>query len=381
MRDLTDAIAAFHADAEPAPAHGGRAEVAATIAGNDEALAGACPPFDRAAVAALRGGSLERLSTIGGLLDQRRADGKVRRCHGDLHLRNICLLDGRPQPFDCIEFNDALSCIDVLYDLAFLLMDLVHRGFDDLANQVLNRYLDLTGDNAGLPALPLFLSMRAAVRAHVLATQARRHAAAGIDDEARAYLALAAACLRRGTPRLIAVGGFSGTGKSTLARALAVGLAPVPGARVIRSDVLRKRQHGVMPETRLPPSAYTAAATARVYDGLRDQARGALDAERCAIVDAAYLRAAERREIADLARQAGVPFIGIWLEAAPAVLAARIAARRNDASDADAGILAMQLEMDVGVVDWHRIDAAAGAAASLAAARAVIEPAADAAQR
>jgi aminoglycoside phosphotransferase family enzyme/predicted kinase len=374
MRNLTDAIADFHAAAERAPDHGGKRDTADTIAGNHEALVAAGTALDRAQVDRLRETSLTRLDAIGPLLDQRRADGWVRRCHGDLHLRNICLLDGRPVPFDCIEFSDALACIDVLYDLAFLLMDLGHRGLGDLANLVLNRYLDITGDSTGLAALPLFMSVRAAVRAHVLATQARQRATAQPLDEARAYLALAIDGLRPATPRLIAVGGLSGTGKSTLARALAAGFAPAPGARVVRSDVLRKRLHGVMPETRLPPSAYGAETTARVYDGVHEQARAALAAGFSAIVDAACLRAAERRDIAALAQQAGARFTGLWLEAAPTVLAARIAARRDDASDADARVLDAQLRMDVGTVDWHRIDAGAGTAANLAAARALIGP-------
>src|SRR6185437_8108892 len=103
------------------------------------------------------------LGRVAGLLDKRRSAGKVRRCHGDLHLRNVCLHDGAPTLFDCIEFNDEFACIDVLYDVAFLLMDLIQRGLDEHAALLFNRYLDLTGDNDGLPALPLFLSARAAV--------------------------------------------------------------------------------------------------------------------------------------------------------------------------------------------------------------------------
>jgi aminoglycoside phosphotransferase family enzyme len=130
----------------------------------------------------IRENSLQRLAAIGGLLDRRRAEGKVRRCHGDLHLRNICLLDGRPTLFDCLEFSDSLASIDVLYDLAFLVMDLEHRGLTDLSNLVLNRYLDLTDEDDGLPAIPLFLSLRAAIRAHVTAT--------AMDRAAQAFLLL-----------------------------------------------------------------------------------------------------------------------------------------------------------------------------------------------
>ena len=182
----------------------------------------------------------------------------MRRCHGDLHLRNVCLFAGKPTLFDCLEFSDELASVDVLYDLAFLLMDLEHRGLVDYANLVLNRYLDLTGEDDGLAAIPLFLSSRAAIRAHVTATTMERAAQpaakADIAAEARRYLDLSARFLRPRSPcRLIAIGGLSGTGKSTLAAAL----APSLGARVLRSDVVRKQLFKVPPETRLPTSAYT----------------------------------------------------------------------------------------------------------------------------
>ena len=119
--------------------------------------------------------SLERLAAVRTLLDRRRAAGKVRRCHGDLHLRNVCLFDGRPTLFDCLEFSDELASVDVLYDLAFLLMDLEHRGLAVFSNLVLNRYLDLTGEDDGLAAMPLFLSSRAAIRAHVAAAVSYTH--------------------------------------------------------------------------------------------------------------------------------------------------------------------------------------------------------------
>ena len=140
MRDLTDAIARFHAAAEVTPGYGGRGGLEATIAGNHVSLIQSSPPLDEAQSRQVYTASMAKLSTIGGVLDARRDRGRVRRCHGDLHLRNVCLFEGRPTPFDCIEFNDAISCIDVLYDLAFLLMDLVNRGLDDLANVVFHRY-------------------------------------------------------------------------------------------------------------------------------------------------------------------------------------------------------------------------------------------------
>jgi aminoglycoside phosphotransferase family enzyme len=272
MRDLTDVICSFHAGAEIMPGHGGRAGIEAIIASNNLNLVQSFPPLDAGQVQELYATSMAELSAIGGLLDARRDGGSVRRCHGDLHLGNICLFENRPTPFDCIEFSESLSSIDVFYDLAFLLMDLVERDFRDLANIVFNRYLDLTDNLDGLSALPLFMSVRAAVRAHVLVALNKRMPAAQTLRRARSYLGLAGALLRPHSPRLIAIGGLSGAGKSTIAQALASAFAPAPGARVARSDVLRKRLFNVMPETRLPPSAYAPAITERVYRGLHDQA-------------------------------------------------------------------------------------------------------------
>src|SRR5262249_17753504 len=153
--------------------------------------------FDPAGVERLNGRSLAALDRSGALLDRRRAEGRVRRCHGDLHLRNICLVDGRPTLFDCIEFSDWIASVDVLYDLSFLLMDLEHRGLRRWGNTVFNRYLDRRDEADGLPALPLFLSVHAAIRAHVEVAASGREsdptAAAALVDEARAYLRLAEA--------------------------------------------------------------------------------------------------------------------------------------------------------------------------------------------
>lgn len=376
MRALADIVAAFHGEAEIVPEQGGRDSLARTIAINDENLRLAAPPLDVAQIEWLRRQSTAHLDRVGALAEARGRAGKVRRCHGDLHLRNICLLDGRPTPFDGIEFNDAFACIDVLYDLAFLLMDLVHRGLDGLASLVFNRYLDRTGDSAGLPILPLFLSLRAAVRAHVLGALAR----AGDDeakardalDRARSYLSLAQALLEPTLPRLVAIGGLSGSGKSTVAQALAPLFGPAPGARVLRSDATRKRLMQVAPETRLSPADYSLAAAAHVYEAQREEAAAILGAGYTAIMDAAFLRPEERLAIAALAGSAGVPFIGLWLDAPAAALAARIDARRNDISDADRAVLEQQLVLELGPIDWRRVDASGDVAATVAAARAAL---------
>ncbi len=371
MRELADIIAAFHESAERIAEHGGRAGLAATIAINHDNLRLASPPLDGALIDRLQAASTAHLAAVGALLEARRAAGKVRRCHGDLHLRNICLFEERPTLFDCIEFNDDFACVDVLYDLAFLLMDLVERGLVEHANLVLNRYLDRSGESGGLAALPLFLSARAAVRAHVMGALVRSgkpDAATAAAQTAATYLALALSLLQRQPPRLVAVGGLSGSGKSTVAQALAARLAPAPGARLLRSDVLRKRLADVPPETRLPRESYSLAAARRVYAALHDEAAAALAAGCGAVVDATFLRSEERDAIAALAERAGVPFTGLWLEAPPTVLAARLAARHDDASDADRAVLDWQLGVDTGAITWRRLDAAQGAAETIAAA-------------
>src|SRR5215472_2851214 len=164
ITELADHIAAFHQLAEPRPDRGGAAALAAVIETNHRCLVAARDVgFSAEHMIEIRQRSSERLAAVATLLDSRAATGKVRRGHGDLHLRNVCLFEGRPTLFDCLEFSDELATVDVLYDLGFLLMDLEHRGLADFANRVLNRYLDLTGEDDGLAAMPLFLSSRAAI--------------------------------------------------------------------------------------------------------------------------------------------------------------------------------------------------------------------------
>jgi uncharacterized protein len=372
MRDLVDHVVAFHARAEQLFTFDGSPAMAAVERTNMECLdENAGHVFAPEHVADLHVRSLARIANLAEPLELRRAAGKVRRCHGDLHLRNICLLEGRPVLFDCIEFSDELANIDVLYDLAFLLMDLEYRQLLDLSNLACNRYLDLTDDDDGLAAVPLFMSLRAAVRAHVTATAAncvdagdKRH---DKTDEARRYLNLARKVLEPEYPQLIAIGGLSGTGKSTMARRLAPLVGARPGARVLRSDVIRKRLWGVSPETPLPGTAYGKQVSGSVYEIICSKAVTALRAGYSVIIDAVSLKEQERRSFVKVAEDARVAFTGIWLEATPDLMAARISVRHDDASDASVEVLRQQLACDPGFIEWQRVEVSGDEDAAFAA--------------
>jgi aminoglycoside phosphotransferase family enzyme/predicted kinase len=307
--------------------------------------------------------SRDRLATLALLLEARARGGYLRHCHGDLHLRNIVEVDGAPVLFDAIEFDDRLATIDVLYDLAFLLMDLGKRGLGAHANAVLNAYLEAgggTGNLIGLAALPLFLAMRATIRAKVEMLRARmagRSQAEAVRDEARAYFALAQAFLVPTVPRLIAVGGLSGTGKSAVARAIASWLGIFPGAVIVRSDVERKRLFGVAQEERLPARAYAPEVSDEVYAMSRKRAMMALLGGQAVIVDAVHAKPEEREALAGVAARLGVPFTGLWLEAPAKLMRERVAARRGDVSDATPSVVDEQLAYDIGAQGFAVIDA------------------------
>ncbi|MEQ8700414.1 MAG: AAA family ATPase [Bauldia litoralis] len=356
-RGLADTIFEFHDRVPPADADGG-AIVERVIRGNAAEMA-AQSVLEPDLVGRLEEESLAWLERVRPMLDDRSRSGWVRRCHGDLHLRNIVLLDGSPTLFDAIEFSEELATIDVLYDLAFLLMDLEHRALNETANAVMNRYLMRAGDYSGLAALPLFLSLRAAIRAH---TTAAASGGGEQADEARAYLELALRFLAPAPACLVAIGGLSGTGKSTVAAHLARRLGRQPGALVLRSDGIRKRLQGVAPETALGAEAYTHDVTREVYSTIAVEAGTALDAGFSAVADAVFGRPDERAAIQAEAQARGLPFVGVWLEAPAELLADRIAGRADDASDADRAVMEQQRARIAPPDDWRRLDATADAA-------------------
>lgn len=313
-------------------------------------------------------------------LNARATKGFIRRCHGDLHLDNIVVWQGRPALYDAIEFDEAIATIDTLYDLGFLLMDLDRYGQRAAANLVLNRYLWRSGDDLdlrGLDALALFLALRAGVRAMVIADRAAQKTSDARESDlkiARSYLQAALAYLAPRRPELIAIGGLSGTGKSTLAGSLAPRLGSAPGAIHLRTDLERKRLAGVSEFDRLPTDAYTTEARLRVYQVLREKARWVLAAGHSAIVDAVFAEPEERRDIEAVAAQVGVPFRGLWLHAGAEKLRQRVAARRKDASDATPEVVDRQLCVDPGpfTAEWATIEAGGTAKHTLGSALALL---------
>ncbi|MGD9536314.1 MAG: AAA family ATPase [Alphaproteobacteria bacterium] len=366
IEQVADAVAAMHHAAQPVgtdEAHGGGADGMRWIVGdNTSGLREHASLLDGDAVVRLDAKSRAALDGCAWLLDRRLGQGFVRHCHGDLHLGNLCLWDGRATVFDAIEFNDRFANIDVFYDLAFLVMELDRRVGRRAANLLINRYLRRTEDFEGLAVLPLYLSARAAIRAKVSAAGALAQ-----EDEAQAHrLRRAAAAnfnaalgyLAPPPARLIAVGGRSGSGKSTLARALAPMTGAAPGALHLRSDVIRKAMFGVEDEVKLPEAGYAPEASAEVYRRIRERAGIALRAGHSVVADAVYDRAEDRRAIAAVAADAGVRFDGVWLDVPPEVMRERLTARVRDASDATPAVLDLQLRHEVGALDWLRLSAA-----------------------
>ena len=286
--------------------------------------------------------------------------GWVRRCHGDLHLRNLVMWQDVPTPFDALEFDERLGTCDVLYDLAFLLMDLRHRGLDDAANVTLNAYLShaATQDHFfGLALLPLYLAVRAAIRAMVdVQTAAFRDDADRLIADAREFMAQARAYLQPQDPVLVAIGGLSGTGKTTLAKRIAASIGCCPGAVHLRSDLERKALFGVDPLVHLPQGAYDRQTNEKVYARMRDKARLALISGHSVVLDALHGSPGEREAAERLAADLGCDFHGLWLDLDTPGRVARISHRGPDASDADAEVANRQAAMKTGTIAWTRVD-------------------------
>jgi aminoglycoside phosphotransferase family enzyme/predicted kinase len=377
--ELADMAVRYHRALPPVSGISGAQIMRDTVSALAASLVSDAPPSARSLAEEFARRSADDLARRSALLEARSAAGLVRRCHGDLHLGNIVLLDGRVVPFDALEFDESLATIDVLYDLAFLLMDLDVRGDRSAANVVLNAYVGAEpagGEIDGLATLPLFLATRAAVRALVACESAlQKPEGEDAEDAARAvaYLTAANRYLTPAKPVLVAVGGLSGTGKSTLSASLAPVIGPSPGALVLRTDVERKRMFKVAETERLSPEHYTEQVSDQVYAVLYEKAERALAAGHGVIFDGVSAQPAERERIAAIARETGALFSGLWLEAPLEAQIARVEARRGDASDSDAAVVRAQAERDLGPMTWATIDAGRTPRHTLEAALAVLQ--------
>ncbi len=341
---IADRVARFHLEIAPAPGEFGTPDaVRAPVAENFRQLRELLPTPD-SRLDALEAWSVAEGQRLAGHFAARRAEGHIRECHGDLHLGNIAWVDDAPLIFDGIEFNPGLRSIDVISEVAFLCMDLMHRGHVALAWRFLNRYLEHSGDYAGLAALPYYLAYRALVRAKVAAITA---SARGDDDFSicRSYLELAGRLTRRPPPALLLMHGVSGAGKTWVSQSL---LEQLPAIR-IRSDVERKRLFGLeaLADSRaISVNIYSREAGERTLAHLLALAETLLDAGVRVIVDATFIKRDWRDPFLSLAARLAVPWLIIALEAPVEVLQQRVLARQaagRDASEAGVDVLAAQL--------------------------------------
>jgi aminoglycoside phosphotransferase family enzyme len=294
------------------------------------------------------------------LLQQRGETGFVRACHGDLHLKNIVLIDSTPAPFDALEFDERLRTIDIFYDLAFLLMDLDHFFLYEQTNTVLNKYLLMSAPVhiEGLQLLSLFMYCRAGIRAMTVlqGAETSSHQSEARIKEARLYLHQGRRYLNKKYPAIICIGGFSGSGKSTIARRLVNEVCAAPGALLIRSDSERKALFGVEETDDLGADHYTGENSDAVYDTVYTRVAIAAQAGYPTIVDATFLDEHRRLEMEVLAASMQVDFYGFWLMAPVSTMIDRIEKRTADASDADVSVLYKQLRYDKGRIDWYPVD-------------------------
>ncbi len=351
---LAETVAAFHAAIARSTAedpHGLPENIRAAVAENFAQIG---PLLEQSSdsndLKALQSWSVKACQNLEARLRQRKRDGFVRECHGDLHLGNIVLIEDRPTLFDCIEFNEDLRWIDVISELAFTAMDLSVRRHPELAFRLLNRYLEITGDYAGLALFDFYRSYRAMVRAKIamlaqaqLVELARR---ASLMTEYRCYVDYALGLIRRDKPLLLITHGFSGSGKSYLSARLAESLQLIR----LRSDVERKRLCGLTgdADTRsgIGDGVYSAAISRATYRQLEDTARLLIASGLSVIVDASFLRRSERLAQRRLAERLRAPYCVLDVRASEDVLRERIRQRlskRLDPSEANLAVLDHQL--------------------------------------
>ena len=344
---IADRIAAFHQAIDAAPAdspHGSPEQVQSPIHQNFHQVRALQPPQAMLTpLAELENWALAEGKRLTVHFAQRKAQGFIRECHGDLHLGNIAWVNEAPLIFDGIEFNTDLRFIDVISEVAFLVMDLHHRGEDALAWRALNRYLEHTGDYEGLAALPYYMAYRAMVRCKVAAIRARQ--AGGDFSESQGYLHLAKRLAHRPGPALMLMHGVSGSGKTVISQQLLQGLGTIR----LRSDVERKRLFGLRPlddSQDIPGGIYTREAGERTRDRLLSLTRRLLGESFRVILDATFLARDWRQPFQALAGEMRVPWVLVSPQVSIDVLKQRVSQRKahgRDASEADTAVLEAQL--------------------------------------
>ncbi|MEH6494168.1 MAG: AAA family ATPase [Pseudomonas marincola] len=328
-----------------------------------------CPVlFNLDDVRAYRKNLHETYKTLKPLERIRIDDGWIRAGHGDLHLQNICMVEGKPLLFDAIEYEDDFVVGDVLYDISFLIMDLWQKSQKLAANLIFNKYLFQMGwiktpnSLASLALLPFFLSMRSGIRTHVAAS---RYAQSQNANDKTRYADVAVdllkdskAFLETRDPVVIAIGGFSGSGKSTLAANLAHHIGDAPGALRIRSDVIRRLLIGWDDYSPMPQTAYTVAQSIAVYAHMKEIVTQAVTAGHSVIIDAVLDRNEDRSAFSNLAKDLDAEFIGLWLSVDEHIMSDRIGGRTRDASDATVEVMRAQMARNPdAVTDWINLDA------------------------
>lgn len=347
---LAKQVAEFHEAAEVSKANtqfGTPDSVREAVVDNFETLIPALAEPLRAIAKELEEWSLFHFDKLREEFEHRKRSGMVRACHGDMHLGNMFLEDDEVVVFDGIEFNESFRWIDIMNEVAFAVMDLEDRGRPDFANRFLNKWLEHSGDYGGLRLLRFYLLYRAMVRAKVdairlnqgdLDLSERRH----LTSDCQGYLKLARRYTEPIAPKLVITSGPSGSGKTTGTE----DLIERTGAIRVRSDVERKRLHGLSPLDSSGGRIYSAEDTRRTYDRLTEVATQIVEAGFTAVVDATFLKREERDRFGRLARRLGVPFLILKFEASPDLLRQRIRNRQaesDDASEADIAVLEAQL--------------------------------------
>jgi aminoglycoside phosphotransferase family enzyme/adenylate kinase family enzyme len=306
------------------------------------------PLFEIERLIALEAWSEQQSLVLQPLMEERYDAGHIRECHGDLHLGNITRFEGEITLFDGIEFNPNLHWIDTLSDLAFLIMDLQHRGMNAAADQLLNSYLEQTGDYAGLPLLRFYLLYRAMVRAKVSAIRATQSGLQHAQweqqlEEYRGFITLAESVIRHPPASLILTHGVSGSGKSTVSSWLAEQLMAIR----IRSDVERRRLFPDLDETGISNERYSERASRITYNHLAGMAKQLLRSGFSVIIDATFLAQWQRELFLQLAERLQAPLVIIDCQASDTLLMERIRQRHErggDASEADVAVLELQQE-------------------------------------